>query len=1223
MTNFTVSDATGDGIVVNSTTATVNATGLAVNNVGGTHVIAADAGRWNSTGTTLTGTGVKAIKFEGGTITDTRAWGDHPVVYLSGNVTVAAAATLTVPAGAIVKSDVEGKLTVQGGLAVSGVADNRVTFTSIHDDSVGGDTNANAAATAPARGNWNQILVSAATGNADVNFAKVCYAGRTNQSPLSASAGTLRVADSQVLESLSHAVGVTGGAATLLRNRVAGVTGYGFNLTTITGPVTLTDNVIENATLGAYLLNPSTHLSASGNTATGSGRANAIVVSGNTVDDNITWADPLTYHVENGINVSAGASLTLAAGTVVKFNANTGISAFGTLQAVGTSARPVVFTSIRDDTVGGDTNSDGAATVPPRGDWAFLQVNAAAGRLDLSFADLRYGGRSQGSVLASAGTLRLTDSTVSNSANHGVVVNNGTAALLNNRVSGVAGYGLNVVTTNGPVTLADNVIENATLGAYLVNAATNLTASGTTATGSGRANAIVVDGGLIDDSLTWGERLTYFLDDGATVGAGTTLTIAPGTVIKPNTNTSFVVQGTARASGTAAQPIIFTSLKDDAVGGDTNNDGAATSPAAGDWRQFMASQNTSTVTFDRVTLRYFGAAGLTAVHANAGDFAFTGCTVANVVQNGVYVTNAIRTLSLEGTLVRDVGLAGVDTTQVTTNVPLNLRDVRVVNAAGVGFSLNSNSNFDIAGAIFTNTARAGAVQLNDHGVTAARSWPGGYTYYVTSNLPIAASGDLTIGAGAVLKFPPTRGVQIDGKLRADGTPSSPIIFTSLKDDTAGGDTNADGAATTPAAGDWFSIYQSDTRFASPEVAVVFFDNVEVRYAGIEPGPVFTPSVLVDGGTFTMTNSLIRDAADAGFRSRGSFRTQMSLDNVIIRNTLLDGISLRGGVHDIRNVTLDTIGRDAVAIEQITGVGLTVDGLVTRNVSGLDGTRVLSGEINRPLTLGFTPMVVVDHALTVNTNASLTILPGTTVKMLPREPLFGETAIYGRFGPVIASGTPDRPILFTSIFDDAAGGDTNKDGSATAGALGQWEGLISHGGLTLQHVEIRYGGRSNVAAVRHFGGAGSSSGLTIHDVAGGAFAASDVNTTLANSLFYDFRGAGFYHITNFGAGPNAVTLVNNTIHGGDTGLELRVLDSATLLNNAVSGAATQGIYVQNSGRFGPPSRLTFRNNNFFNPAATNGKAAQAPIRSPRCRRGTRNRRRTGLAQLVDPAIRPPR
>lgn len=51
----------------------------------------------------------------------------------------------------------------------------------------------------------------------------------------------------------------------------------------------------------------------------------------------------------------------------------------------------------------------------------------------------------------------------------------------------------------------------------------------------------------------------------------------------------------------------------------------------------------------------------------------------------------------------------------------------------------------------------------------------------------------------------TSDLYVIGTLEVEGTASNRVVFTSIKDDTYGGDTNGDDDATSPAPGDWDSI----------------------------------------------------------------------------------------------------------------------------------------------------------------------------------------------------------------------------------------------------------------------------------------------------------------------------------------------------------------------------------------------------------------------------------
>ena len=107
--------------------------------------------------------------------------------------------------------------------------------------------------------------------------------------------------------------------------------------------------------------------------------------------------------------------------------------------------------------------------------------------------------------------------------------------------------------------------------------------------------------GTISSDSVWQAGDLYVIENNLTVAKNVKLTIEPGVIVKLKSGRSLTVNagGTLSAIGTRVLPIVFTSFKDDANGGDTNKDGETTTPAPGDWHQ-ICNYGTVNMSFCKV-----------------------------------------------------------------------------------------------------------------------------------------------------------------------------------------------------------------------------------------------------------------------------------------------------------------------------------------------------------------------------------------------------------------------------------------------------------------------------------------------------------------------------------------------------------------------------------------------------------------------------------------------
>ncbi len=331
---------------------------------------------------------------------------------------------------------------------------------------------------------------------------------------------------------------------------------------------------------------------------------NRVQHDGGVISSDRTW-DFGGLPVQLGGTITINASqagptaLAIEPGTVVKldkgdyFHANT-----GSIKALGTAAAPIVFTASSDDTVGGDSNGDGTATTPYAGWWESLYLDGPANVLE--HVEIRYAGDTDGN-----GTGGGQVSSVS--LRHAGTDSETQARLSNVRIKSGYNNALNVL---GGTPTVENVHAQDNLGAaYYFELDADPTVSGLTARDNG-SDAPYIQGGSLSADRTWDYGgLPVHLTGTMVINAGqsttTTLTIAAGTVVKfEKGDYLWANSGTLNALGTAAEPVVFTASSDDTVGGDSNGDGAATTPYAG-WWESLYLQGPANV-LQHVEVRYSG-----------------------------------------------------------------------------------------------------------------------------------------------------------------------------------------------------------------------------------------------------------------------------------------------------------------------------------------------------------------------------------------------------------------------------------------------------------------------------------------------------------------------------------------------------------------------------------------------------------------------------------------
>lgn len=900
--------------------------------------------------------------------------------------------TLTIDPGVVIKGfNSYGRMEVHGKLIAEGSADKPIVFTSMHDDNYGdpGDSNNNGVATSPAFEQWaGMVFYPDATAGSSLKYCNFRYVNFPHG---------ISFLDETVYPHATLSffdVSPTVDNCSFFECNY-GVKAYGISTATIK------NSTFSNVKITPVAFNASAHPILENNTWGANIKKRALGLLGQKTGStgkvsklNDAGYTNLTYFLLDHWTIPQGINVEIDPGIVVKVGDGCHIHVRGGLKIAGTADERIVFTEMRDDNFGvpADMEGDGNASQPAINRWGGIAYYNGCDTefSQINYADFRYGGYHGlgGTYTYTSGLDPLTNAnTLHNTWRSGVLTFSRTAVNVQNSTFFSCGHGLAYY---GPEAtgLATNVrIENSDHSPIVQTWSAKPTFNNVEFVNNAN-QAIYLQDSRIDYNVTLTKTAgiigsntpenAVYISSNTHINTSANVQVSPGLIFK---GTGFYVDGTLKLNGTAVERITLTSIHDDSKGGDTNNNGNSTTPWKGNWH------------YDYFGITFRNTTGENSIKFT--DIAYT--------YHGICFLSSVATVEdckIEQCSDKGVSIQGTSNAVIRRTAFNNLQ-VPVHKHAFSTASLhegNTASNVSIMGIELIGET------FNTSGTLPLYTFAGNtdITYWLTQTLTVGSGTTLTIPAGASFKRNLDNYLyncfDVQGKLNIVGTAEKPVVITDQRDDNYGSplDFNQDGTVTQ----NYGRYNHTFINFNSGSSGTL--EHLVLKSNGY--------GVITAGASPTLRNVLF-DNLSRGVRMTG-IGTAPVIENSVFNNVTFP---------------LET----SLLCFPASLTGNTFSG------SSYKGIKVMNETLNQNVTVNPLPFGEMTNASYIFenyvVNAELTINPGVKCKFLDYT---GMTV--NRW--LKAIGTAEKPIVFTSIYDDYYGGDTNADSTASVANGSYWYGI---------------------------------------------------------------------------------------------------------------------------------------------------------------------------------------